>query len=171
MGVPIDRVWNFGSLDVEFAKGVPHESIGLSKKERLLIAYHPIEGEDENEVELATKDYERVVVGSNKDYGRQYGEEIYTPEEYVDLMRCASVLVGNSSSFLKEASILGTPVVLVGDRQKNRLYPHNVLHAPCEASIIKEAINFQMKRTFEPDYIYYKGNTSGNIANKIKEIL
>lgn len=159
-GVPTDRVWNFGSLDVEFAKQVKPEKI---KKDYILVAYHPVPDEDENEIPTDGA----VIVGSNKDYGRKYGSDEYLPEDYINLIRYAKCCVGNSSSFIKEASILGTPVVLVGDRQQNRLLPKNVLQVPCERGIIKKAIEFQSQRVFEPDFIYYKPNTSKNIAQKI----
>lgn len=168
MGVPVDRVWDYGSLDVEFAQQVePTES----KEEYIFVAHHPIEGEDENELTKALEGYNVRSAVSNKDYGRKYGEETFTPEEYVNVMRNAKCLVGNSSSFLKEASILGVPVVLVGERQRNRLLPHNVLKVPCEEHTIREAVDFQSKRSFEPDTIYYKPDTSKNITEIIKGIL
>jgi len=170
MGAEITRVWNYGSLDVEFAKSVPLENWDGAEP-YTFIAYHPIDGEDEAELTKAIKGMNTVIVGSNSDYGRKYGDEEVKPDKYINLLSNAEVLVGNSSSLLKEASILGTPVVLVGNRQHRRLMPKNVLNVPCEASIIKDAIEFQMKREFEPDFIYYKPNTSERIAAKIKEIL
>lgn len=174
MGAPVNRVWNYGSLDVEFAKQVKDTEMFSERKWPFILAsYHPIPGEDSEEVEKALKEcgIKYLKMKSNKDYGQEYGEEVYSPKGYVVALDGASVLVGNSSSFLKEASILGTPVVLVGNRQHKRLLPHNVLQVPCEADTIKYAIEFQMKREFEPDYIYYKEDTSKNIAKKIKEIL
>lgn len=171
-GVPIDRVWNFGSLDVEFARTVIPKK--LRKNPYLMVVFHPIDGEDENEVAEAVAafpGFEIVGIASNKDYGRQYGNETYSPEDYINLMRYAHCLVGNSSSLLKEASILGTPVVNVGSRQEKRLKPKNVLDVPCESQIIKEAIEFQTKRKFEPDLTYFQENTSKKIANKLNEVL
>jgi len=168
-GVSTDKVWNFGSLDVEFAKSTRNRRI--KGGDYIMIAYHPIPEEDVYEVEKATRGFRQVSVVSNKDYGKKYGKELYSPEDYINLMRYAKCLVGNSSSFLKEASILGVPVVLVGERQNRRLLPKNVLNIPCESGIIREAIRFQMKRKFEPDMTYYQPNPSKRIANKIKEIL
>ena len=168
-GVPTDRVWNFGSLDVEFAMSILKEK--STKSPYTFVAYHPIEGEDEEQMTEALKDYNVVSVVSNSDYGRVYGEETYTPEEYINLMRNARCIVGNSSSLLKEASILGTPVVLVGDRQHKRLLPKNVLQVPCEKETIKRAIEFQSGRYFKPDTTYYQSNTSRKIATKLKEVL
>ena len=168
-GIPTDKVWNFGSLDVEFTKSVePKKPTG---EEYIFVSYHPIEGEDENQVKVAVDEYANIAIQSNKDYGRQYGKEVYSPEDYINLMRDAACLVGNSSSFLKEASILKVPVVLVGDRQKKRLLPMNVITVPCESKTIKQAIEFQTQRKFGVDFTYYKPKTSKEIANKLKEVL
>jgi len=168
-GVPIDRVWNYGSLDVEYAKSVKPKR--EKKGEYILVTYHPIPTEDENELDRALESQNCVKISSNTDYGRSYGEEEYSPEKYINLIRYAKCMVGNSSSLIKEASILGTPCVLIGERQKNRLLTHNVLKVPCESGIIREAIRFQSKRKFGADYLYYKRGTARKIAMKIKEIL
>lgn len=169
MGIRPDKIWNYGSLDVEFAMSVQPKRV--KDGSYILVAYHCIPGEDENEVSAAIVGYNTVRIISNADYGRQYGEEIYSPEDYINLIRYASCCVGNSSSFLKEASILGTPVVNVGFRQTNRLKPMNVLDVTCKMQSIADAIRYQLAKRYDPDPIYYKENTSQNIADKLKEIL
>jgi len=170
-GISPNRVWNYGSLDVEYALTVPNKRI--RKDKYILVAYHPIEGEDEKEVTKALKDfgYEIVNIASNKDYGRTYGQENYNPEDYINLLRYASVCVGNSSSLLKEASVLKVGVVNIGERQQNRLKPKNVIDTPCEAKRIANAIKFQLKNKHEPDYVYYQKDTSKLITKKLKELL
>lgn len=49
-------------------------------------------------------------------------------EEYLSVLQAADVLVGNSSSGIIEAASLQLPVVDVGDRQRGRLRPRNVVH-------------------------------------------
>lgn len=172
IGISAKNLWNFGSLDVEFAKKVQPKK--LKEKQYIFVAFHPIEGEDFEEVEKALrnfKDYDIVRVVSNVDYGKKYGSESYSPEDYVNMMRYASCCVGNSSSFLKEASILKVPVVNVGDRQIKRLKPKNVFDVTCQSDSIRLGIEYQLKRKFDTDYIYYQKDTSKNIAQKIKEIL
>lgn len=171
-GVSVDKVWNCGSLDVEYAKQVPEQK--LEDEPYILVAFHPIEGEDENEVERAIlqfPNYKIINIASNKDYGKQYGTETYSPDDYINLIRYARVAVGNSSSFLKEASILGTPVVNVGDRQVKRLKPKNVVDVPCKAGRIRSAIDFQMENKFEPDLTYYQEDSSKKIAKTLTEVL
>lgn len=49
-----------------------------------------------------------------------------TPEEYIILLNNSLTLIGNSSSFVRDSSFLGVPVVLIGDRQKNREHSSNI---------------------------------------------
>mgnify|MGYP001608998276 CR=1 FL=1 len=172
MGVPINKVWNYGSLDVEFASKVKFRR--LKKGPYLLVIYHPIENEDENEIEktlINFKKYTIIKIGSNMDYGRKYGEEEYSPEDYINLMRGAKCCIGNSSSLLKEASVLKVSVVNIGDRQYKRLKPKNVLTVPCKSDRIKLGIDFQLKNKYNIDKIYYQKNTSKKIVKKLKGLL
>ncbi len=172
MGINMNNTWNYGSLDVEFASKVKAKRI--RKELYILVAFHPIAGEDPQELEKGLeifKDKSIIRIGSNKDYGQKYGSENFSPEDYINLMRFAKVCVGNSSSLLKEASILGTPVVLIGDRQDKRLKPKNVLAVPCDRDKIKRAIVYQMQSKYEKDLTYYLPNTSKKIVKKLKEIL
>lgn len=174
MGISPDRIWDFGSLDVEFAQSVESRKPDIMPP-YLLVAYHPIEGEDLEEFERGISQVDGITkiisVVSNKDYGKEYGNENYSPEDYINLMRYAACCVGNSSSLIKEASVLEVPVVNVGNRQGRRLKPYNVLDVPCQAGKITAAIKYQLENKYEASYLYYQYNTSVNIANKIKELL
>jgi UDP-hydrolysing UDP-N-acetyl-D-glucosamine 2-epimerase len=44
----------------------------------------------------------------------------FEPEVYIPILGRAACAIGNSSSFIRDASYLGTPVVLVGSRQDGR---------------------------------------------------
>ena len=55
MGVPPDKVFNFGSLDVEYASKVKPKK--LRSKLYILVAYHPLENEDETEPDKALKHF------------------------------------------------------------------------------------------------------------------
>lgn len=171
MGVPVGKVWNFGSLDVEFASLI--EPKMLISEQYILVAYHPVDGENPEELEQALEGlpYKIVRVASNKDYGKEYGSENYSPEDYINLMRYASICVGNSSSLLKEASILGVPVLNIGSRQSKRLKPSNVLDVPCGKEAIRTGIEYQIKRTFASDNTYYKPATSISIASVLDKII
>jgi UDP-hydrolysing UDP-N-acetyl-D-glucosamine 2-epimerase len=51
-------------------------------------------------------------------------------EDYLELMSQAAVIVGNSSSGLLEGSAIGVPVLDVGERQRGRIKPPNVVSVP-----------------------------------------
>lgn len=115
--------------------------------------------------------YKIIRIKSNKDYGKEYGQETFTSEDYINLIRHAACCIGNSSSFLKEASVLGVPIVMVGERQKGRLRTRNVLDVPCESQNIRRGIEFQLNTRYAADETYFQPNTSKQMADKIKEIL
>jgi GDP/UDP-N,N'-diacetylbacillosamine 2-epimerase (hydrolysing) len=60
--------------------------------------------------------------------------------EFVNLMRRASCLLGNSSAGILEAPLLKLPVVNVGNRQRGRLHAENVQFVPHETDRIIDAI-------------------------------
>jgi UDP-hydrolysing UDP-N-acetyl-D-glucosamine 2-epimerase len=59
---------------------------------------------------------------------------------YYSLLALAAAMVGNSSSGIIEAASFALPVVNIGDRQKGRLAPRNVIHVAAETGAIAEAI-------------------------------
>ena len=168
MGVLPSKVFNFGSLDAEYAA-----SIRVPKYEGepyLMVVYHPLAGEDIDELEWGLRFWKGKIVRikSNKDSGKTYGKEEYSPEEYIGLMANARCLVGNSSSFLKEASVLGTPTVNVGGRQKLRLMPQNVLSIPVRGFEIENAIKYQLEHgRYQPSSVYFQEGTSKKITEQL----
>ena len=163
--------FNFGSLDCEYAKTIKV----AERKDYVVLCHHPV-GEKENPdvIEKLIKevyDGEIRYIRSNADGGTIYGKEEYSAEEYLKLIGEAKCLVGNSSSFIKEASVFGTPVVLVGERQKNRLCPENVKQVPYDSYQIKNALKMQLQATYKPSGTYYQEGTSLKIANEIRKFL
>jgi UDP-N-acetylglucosamine 2-epimerase (non-hydrolysing) len=69
-------------------------------------------------------------------------------EEYVAVLKTADVLVGNSSSGIIEAASLKLPVVDVGDRQRGRLRPPNVIHVEEDRTQILEGF----RRALDPAF-------------------
>jgi len=85
-------------------------------------------------------------------------------ENYIRLMNKTSCLVGNSSSGIRESAFIGTPVVNIGTRQKDRTSGDNVMHALNNNSQIYTAIEKQLKKNkYKPQYIYGNGNASQKI--------
>ncbi len=176
MGLPPERIWNFGSLDVEAAAA--YEPKKALTKPYIVFAFHPVEGESEQEVldwvrpEIGELDLDFVHIRSNGDYAQpQDGSEEFTGGEYLSLIANAALLVGNSSSFLKEASVYGTPVVNIGRRQQDRLKPKHVVDARGRLQV-QTALHYQLQHgRYDLQSPYYQKGTAAKIADKIKEIL
>lgn len=92
-------------------------------------------------------------------------------EVFLNAMRHARVLIGNSSAGVREASYFGTPVVNVGSRQEGRLRTKNVIDVHAEKSAIARAIKTQLKKKrYTPSYPYGKGNSGKKIAEILAKI-
>ena len=92
------------------------------------------------------------------------------PEEYARLIFNARCLVGNSSSFIKEASYFGIPAILVGNRQQGREIGNNVLRVPNETEAIINGIFTQMNYDRKPDYRFGEGNAAQKIVKILAEV-
>lgn len=173
MGTDPDLTFNYGSLDVEYAKSV---EIKEEKEPFVLICHHPMPGEDPKFIEEIVRDafpYGKIIViKTNSDNGQSYGKEEFKPEEYINLLANAKCLIGNSSSFLKEASVFGTPVLNIGERQTGRLLPKNAFDVGYDADSITDMFRLVMKTgRKEPSDLYYKPDTSKNITKDITRYL
>jgi len=60
---------------------------------------------------------------------------------FVNLLRQANLLLGNSSCGICEAPFLNLPVINVGGRQMQRLHAENVIFVPFDKNKIKETIS------------------------------
>lgn len=67
---------------------------------------------------------------------------------YLSLLSHADAVVGNSSSAVLEAPAFRVPVVNVGDRQRGRIHPANVLTVPPE----RQAISAALRRALDPRF-------------------
>jgi UDP-hydrolysing UDP-N-acetyl-D-glucosamine 2-epimerase len=67
---------------------------------------------------------------------------------YWGLLKVADAMLGNSSSALIEAPVVGLPAVNVGDRQKGRIRGANVLDAAVDVNQITAALH----RALEPQF-------------------
>lgn len=97
----------------------------------------------------------------------------FTPEMYYKLIAHAMCAVGNSSSFIREGSYLGTPAVIVGTRQTGREHGQNaVFGVPYEREAIANAIRAQMTHgTYSPDSIFGTGDAGERIADVLATVV
>lgn len=92
------------------------------------------------------------------------------PIKFINLLKRAVCLVGNSSAGIKECSYLGIPVVDIGTRQQDRLAAENVVNVGYNFQLIKEAIRAQLNHgPYPSSHIYFKEGTSKHIAEILKK--
>lgn len=96
--------------------------------------------------------------------------------EFINIMRKASCMLGNSSAGILEAPLLKLPVINVGNRQKGRLHANNVQFVPHDVDEISQAvnraINDQEYRTevLNCENPYGDGQSSKRIASILADI-
>lgn len=117
------------------------------------------------------------IVKKMKEFEREHNEQIAImdnlPQDiFINAMRHARVMIGNSSSGVRETCYFGTPTVNIGTRQQGRLVTPNVINVPEERGEIKKAIFAQLsgKRHFDPVYPYGEGNSGKSIGDILATI-
>lgn len=89
----------------------------------------------------------------------------FSPEDYARVLNNALCCIGNSSSFIREASYLGVPSVIVGDRQQGRERGRNVVFSSYDSDHIAAQVRVQLDRgRYEPDYLFGRGDAGERIA-------
>jgi len=91
------------------------------------------------------------------------------PITFQKCLKKAACAVGNSSSFIRDSTFSGTPVVLVGDRQVGREHGRNLVAVAPIAKEIGSAIMSQLEqRRYPADTLYGDGQTSQRIVELLK---
>jgi UDP-hydrolysing UDP-N-acetyl-D-glucosamine 2-epimerase len=91
-----------------------------------------------------------------------------TPENYLRVLSRTACAVGNSSSFVRDASFFGTPVVLVGNRQDGREIDEHVAPVRPFGGEIFEAVRRQLLHgPYRPSILYGDGHVAERIAEAI----
>ncbi len=104
--------------------------------------------------------------GSNFMYCKNFPPEIYNC-----ILKNAVCAVGNSSSFIREASFLGTPAVIVGDRQEGREHGNNVVLTDYDTEKIAGCLERQIAHgRYESETIFGKGNAGEIIADYLAKV-
>ena len=95
----------------------------------------------------------------------------FSPEDFIRVLANAKCCVGNSSSFIREASHLGVPAVIVGDRQREREHGQNVVFASYNEDEIVSALQKQLGSfEFRADSTFGNGNAGELIAKTIPKL-
>jgi UDP-hydrolysing UDP-N-acetyl-D-glucosamine 2-epimerase len=94
-----------------------------------------------------------------------------TPEDYLKVLCNAACAVGNSSSFVRDASYFGTPIVLVGNRQNGRETDEHVTRTTVDLDRIVAAIRAQLAHgRFPPSTLYGDGHVAERIAEALERL-
>ena len=89
----------------------------------------------------------------------------FPPEVFASMLGNAKCVVGNSSSFIREGAFLGTPAVIIGDRQEGREHGRNVVYAGYSRHDIREKVLAQIGHgRYEPEHIFGDGTAGKRIA-------
>lgn len=96
-------------------------------------------------------------------------------ENYFNLLRYCEFVIGNSSSGIIESASFKIPAINIGNRQKNREFNNNVIHAKTNYQSIAKAINSAIKMSSTKKLkklknIYFKKNYSATLTKFIKNI-
>eukprot|EP01062_Namystynia_karyoxenos_P017003 TRINITY_DN16253_c1_g1_i1.p1 TRINITY_DN16253_c1_g1~~TRINITY_DN16253_c1_g1_i1.p1 ORF type:complete len:691 (+),score=210.16 TRINITY_DN16253_c1_g1_i1:96-2168(+) len=175
----------------------PDESVprqwGLEPGKFLLVVYHPVTTDIPGSVRdygvlldyLLAQPSRALIVYPNVDAGskqlcsllRTRGIEQsprfvllkHVPfQRFLSLLACAECVVGNSSAGIREASVFGTPVVNLGQRQAGRDAGENVRHCPdVTPDAVAAAVDAQRKAR------YFRASTygTGSAARTMVEVL
>lgn len=142
------------------------------EKPLLVLLQHPISTEidkakEQMEISLSTlvkKNLPTVIIYPNSDAGslemirvienHRNNKNFYIAKNlpgllFVNLLRHASVLLGNSSAGILEAPFIGLPVINIGQRQQSRAHGNNVQFVPHNENAIIQAID---RAIFDKDY-------------------
>ena len=94
-----------------------------------------------------------------------------SPENYLKVLANTSCAVGNSSSFVRDSSYFGTPVVLVGNRQEGRECDRNVRAVAINAETIARAVRQQVSHgRYSPSTLYGDGFVADRITRALASV-
>lgn len=132
-------------------------------------------------------DYPKIVFWNNIDPGgEKIAKEIRIAERYLKhpvryvrhiepevfgaLLYNTSLLIGNSSAGIREATFMGTPSISIGQRQEGREHGKNVRIIRWQLSKVRDAIKEMIDQPGIPSAMYGNGDAGQKIALQIGEI-
>lgn len=86
-------------------------------------------------------------------------------KKYYNLLEISSILIGNSSSGIIESASFNLPTINLGERQKKRYSPKNVIHCPYNLNLIKKNYNKIANSKIKIKNPYYRKNCSKNVLD------
>jgi len=93
--------------------------------------------------------------------------ENFGSQSYFSCMKHAAILVGNSSSGIVEAASFQKYVINIGDRQKGRFAPENVIDVPFDYNQICEKTRTYINQTYLRENPYFRTDAIELTLNKL----
>lgn len=109
--------------------------------------------------------YRTVFENLRKKHKNVYLIENFGTKSYFTCMKFSKCILGNSSSGIVEAASFGRYAVNVGDRQKGRFAPENVLHVPFDSNLMCRAVESVSDKSFNKENPFFKENAIELIVN------
>ena len=95
----------------------------------------------------------------------------FEPKTFQSVLFNSACAVGNSSSFVRDSTFTGTPVVLVGNRQFGREVAENTIMTPCSFDLILAAVQRQLKHgRYASSSLYGAEGASKRIADQLAKL-
>jgi UDP-hydrolysing UDP-N-acetyl-D-glucosamine 2-epimerase len=182
------NVYNVGSPAIDYVTSIEAGlEYPLCLTHFILVLYHPCKEDDYIEFIEAVKELSKidkiVWINPNADPGniallrkirRLKNIDFLVnlqPEVYYNYLYNCTLLLGNTSSGIKEGGYLGVPYVLVGDRQKHREVAANVIRVGCHKDMITKTVNTISVGRFKKTVMFGSGKASEKMHKIIKGIL
>jgi GDP/UDP-N,N'-diacetylbacillosamine 2-epimerase (hydrolysing) len=96
--------------------------------------------------------------------------ENFGTESYFTCMKYSKCILGNSSSGIVEAASFGKFVVNVGDRQKGRFAPKNVVNVPFDSNLICQAVDLVSNKFYNKANPFFQRDAIELIINSFVEL-
>ena len=189
MGEDGNSIYVIGSPDVDIMLSDRLPSLSEAKEkydiefdEYAIFTYHPVTTEvhllkqkiDEVIDALQASGWHFIVIYPNNDSGSGIIMDAILPlrdgsrfrllpsirfEYFLTLLKHAKVIVGNSSSGVRDAPVYGVPSVNIGSRQMNRFHSRSIIDVPEEKAVILEALN-SLPTSIAPSLNFGRGNSA-----------
>ena len=90
--------------------------------------------------------------------------------KYFSLLKYSNIVIGNSSSGLIEAPIIGTKVINIGKRQNGRISPGGIINISCNSFLIYKTIIGTIIKNIKFEHIYPSINSSKRFVKILENI-
>lgn len=163
----------------------------------VVVTFHPVTMEDNTasdqvcelcEAMNDSPDFFYLITGANadaggdcinsnlQDFAKAHSNAIFVPNlgmrRYLSAIKYAAFVMGNSSSGIIDAPVIGTPTINIGDRQKGRIRGDSIIDCNPKRGDILSAMNKSIDiDVSNPPDVYGKGDTSARIAEILKDTL